>query len=244
MSERHVLRGSIDRAGAPGRSSFALAHGSPVLLLHGFLATRRTLAVLERRLLRDGFRVFSVELGGLAGRFNTGDIRELAKIVHDEVERICAREPAMPPFTVIGHSKGGLIAAWWVKHLGGHQRVRAVITLGTPHQGTRIAWAGIPFGWLVPSVVQMRPGSAFLRRLNDGAWPACVQLLSVYSRRDRIVPPGAAIVDAGRAEIRNMEVDVAHSGFLVDGRVYATILGQIRRVEFGESSPESARRAA
>ncbi len=219
--------------------------GSPVLLLQGFLATRRALGALEQRLRRDGFRVFSIELGGLVGRFNTRRIDELARIVRDEVERIYACHPGMPSLTVIGHSKGGLIAAWWVKRLDGWRRVRTVVTLGTPHRGTPLAWAALPLAWLAPSVLQMRPGSDFMRRLRQGAWPAHVQLLSVYSRRDRIVPYPTAVIDDERAaEARNVEVDAAHGDFLLKKRVYASILNALRGAESGEVLPESAPCAA
>ncbi|HEX7134063.1 MAG TPA: hypothetical protein VF228_15915 [Iamia sp.] len=33
------------------------------------------------------------------------------------------------------HSMGGLVARWYVDHLGGHDVTRKVITLGTPHRG-------------------------------------------------------------------------------------------------------------
>jgi pimeloyl-ACP methyl ester carboxylesterase len=244
MGEARILRSVTNGRAAPGRRAASAPPGTPVLLLHGFLATRRTLAALERRLSRDGYRVFSVDLGGLAGRYNSRDIRELAMLVRDEVERIYAREPGLPPLTVIGHSKGGLIAAWWVKRLGGHERVRTVITLGTPHRGTRIAWAGVPFGWLAPSAMQMRPGSAFLRHLHEDPWPAQVRLLSMHSRRDRVVPwPAAAAVGDG-PDVQSVEVDAAHGEFLVDGRVYATLLGELRRIDVGAAHAEAAARAA
>jgi hypothetical protein len=35
----------------------------PVLLLHGWFSARRTFDVLERRLRRDGYGVFSLDLG-------------------------------------------------------------------------------------------------------------------------------------------------------------------------------------
>ena len=40
--------------------------------------------------------------------------------------------------------KGGLIAAYYGKKLGGWRRTRAVVTLGTPHRGTPLAWLGSP----------------------------------------------------------------------------------------------------
>lgn len=69
----------------------------PVLLLHGFFATRRTLEVLERRLRRDGYCVFSLDLGGLARTFNTRGIDELAAYVAQKVERLYGRNPALGP---------------------------------------------------------------------------------------------------------------------------------------------------
>jgi triacylglycerol lipase len=218
--------------------------GSPVLLLQGFLATRRSLHALERRLARDGFQVFSVDLGGLAGRFNTRRIDELAGIVRDEVERIYARRPGMAPLTVIGHSKGGLIAAWWVKRLDGHRRVRTLVTLGTPHRGTPLAWAGMLFAWLLPSLAQMRPGSGFMRRLHEGSWPDRVRLLAMYSRRDRVVPHGAAVIEERAAAVRNVEVDAAHGDFLLQKRVYAALLNELRGLDSGVEPSGSALRAA
>jgi triacylglycerol lipase len=218
--------------------------GSPVLLLQGFLATRRSLEALERRLVRDGFRVFSVELGGLAGRFNSRRIDELARIVRDEVERIYARHPGMGPLTVIGHSKGGLIAAWWVKRLDGPRRVRTLVTLGTPHRGTPLAWAGMLFAWLLPSIAQMRPGSGFMRRLHEGSWPDRVRLLAMYSRRDRVVPHRAAVIDERAAAARNVEVDAAHGDFLLQKRIYAALLAELRGMDSGGERSASALLAA
>jgi triacylglycerol lipase len=91
----------------------------PVLLLYGFLATRRTFEVLERRLRRDGYCVFSLNLGGVGRSLNTSGIDDLADFVRAKVERIYGRNPGLGPLTIIGHSKGGLIGAYYVKKLGG-----------------------------------------------------------------------------------------------------------------------------
>jgi triacylglycerol lipase len=231
MSELHVtLRSKLD-PGDLERARHSL-RGAPVLLLHGFLATPRSLSALHRRLDRDGFRVFSIELGG---RFNTRRIDEQAMLVRDEVEQIYAREPNLPRLIVIGHSQGGLVASWWVKRLGGQRRVRTLVTLGTPHRGTRTAWAGILFAWLMPSLLQMLPGSRFIRTLRDTGWPARVALLSVYSRRDRVAPWPGALVDARLPQARNVEVDAAHGDYLLKKRIYLTILAELRRITTRET---------
>jgi triacylglycerol lipase len=204
----------------------------PVLLLYGFFATRRTLEVLERRLRRDGYCVFSVNLGGLGQVFNTRGIADVADFLRSKVERMYARHAGMGPLTIVGHSKGGLIGAYYVKRLGGHRRVRALVTLGTPYNGTLAALLGLPILPLARSVLQMMPGSAFVRRLRTGPWPENVHLASLYSRRDRVAPyPTAILRGRGQPNVRNVEVDCDHGGFLVKKRAYEALLREIRLAE-------------
>ncbi|HEU4382430.1 MAG TPA: alpha/beta fold hydrolase [Anaeromyxobacteraceae bacterium] len=217
---------------------------SPVLLLQGFLATRRSLKGLERRLRRDAYGVLSLDLGGLAGRFNTRRIDELAVVVRDQVERLYARHPGMEKLVVIGHSEGGLIATYWMKRLGGRRRVRAVLTLATPHRGTPLAWTLLPFAPLAPSILQMTPGSRLVRALDRGAWPAGVPLTSLYSRQDRVVPYPSALVDGrGHPEIRNVEVVGTHADFLLKNEIYRQMARQLR-LATREAARAAARQAA
>ena len=218
----------------------------PVLLLQGFFATRRTLEVLERRFRRDGYCAFSLNLGGFAHTFNSRGIDELAELVRVKVERIYQRYPGLGPLTVVGHSKGGLIGAWYVKHLGGHRRVRTLVTLGTPYHGTPVAYAALPLGFLARSVWQVAPLSPFLRRLRKGTWPAGVRLVSIYSRRDRVAPYPTALLDPSQIpEARNREVSCTHREFLFRSQAYRAALEAIREGE-GErdSRPQPGPRAA
>ncbi len=202
----------------------------PVLLLYGLFATRRTMEVLERRLRRDGYCVFSIDLGGLGHAFNTRGINDLAEHLRAKVERMRLRHPGMGPLTIVGHSKGGLIGAYYVKRLGGHLHARALVTLGTPHNGTPVAYAALPVGLLARSILQMTPMSPFIRRLQEGPWPRGVRLTSIYSRRDAVAPYPSALLDAaGHEHVRNVEVDCTHREFLVKRRVYDEILREVRR---------------
>jgi pimeloyl-ACP methyl ester carboxylesterase len=233
MSDLHVTFRSRLDLGDIDRGRQAL-RGAPVLLLHGFLATPRSLRALQHRLVRDGFRVFSVKLGG---RFNTRRIDEQARVVRDEVERIYAGEPRLPRLIVIGHSQGGLVASWWVKCFGGQRRVRMVVTLGTPHRGTRMAWLGILFAWHMPSLLQMLPGSAFIRHLRETDWPDRVAVFSIYSRRDRVAPWPGALVDVRLSHTRNVEVDGGHGDYLLKRRIYGAIMTEVRRAAAHEARP-------
>jgi len=231
--ERQVryLAGYLDFE-PPGPSPRAadFDHASrPVLLLHGFLATRRAVEVLERRLRRDGYTVFSFNLGGVQQLLRRG-IDDLAAHVRAKVERLYDRHPGMGPLTIVGHSQGGLVGAYYVKKLGGWRRVRSLLTLGTPHHGTPAAWAALPLGLMAPALFQMVPHSGFLRRLARGNWPPGVRLTSIWSRRDLLVPYPAAVVETfGLPYVRNVEVPAeGHRDFLFRKRVYDHVLAELR----------------
>lgn len=201
----------------------------PVLLLHGWFSTRRTLDVLERRLRRDGYGVFSLDLGGLRGSVVGRGIDDLADLVRAKIERLYARYPGLGPLSIVGHSKGGLVAAYYVKRLGGWRRTRAVVTLGTPHRGTPLAWLGLPFAPLVPSLVQMTPRSGFLGRLHEGAWPAQVRLTSIWSRLDAASPyPSCLLATHGLPHLANAEVEADHRGLVLRKKVYEVVLRELR----------------
>lgn len=240
--ELHTLKGYLDfdRHGneVVRRTDFTRCP-KPVLLLYGFMATRRVLQVVERRLRRDGYCVWSINLGGLFDLLNTESIDRCAERVREKVERLYARYD-MGPLTIIGHSKGGLIARYYVKRLGGDKRVKNVITLGTPHNGSPTAYLGCAaFGTFAKSVWQMTPMSPFIRRLKIGAFPRQTRLVSVYSKADRINPfPACLLEDDGNSNIFNIEVeDVTHRDYLLKRSVYEVIRSQLA-AGYGEAEPK------
>jgi pimeloyl-ACP methyl ester carboxylesterase len=213
-------------------------HARPVLLLHGFFSTRRTLDVLEARLRRDGYGVFSLHLGGLKRAYNTRGIDDLADFVRAKVERIYARHPRLGPLTIVGHSKGGLVATCYVKKLGGWRRTRAVVMLGTPFHGTPMAWLGLPVALLAPSLLQLLPGSRFLRRLHEGRWPPQVRLTSIWSRQDQLALWPSAVLDTrDQPAWRNVEVDCRHFEFLTRKRPYEALRDELRSLEAPAGRP-------
>lgn len=201
----------------------------PVLLLPGFMATRRGLTVIERRLRRDGCCVFSLNLGGLLNTFNTRSIEESALLVREKVERLYRRYD-LGPLTIVGHSKGGLIGRYYVKRLGGSERVCTLVTLGTPHNGAPSAYLGAALtGLFAPSIWQLMPMSPFIRRLKEGPFPSHVRFASIYSRDDRVVSHPSAVIEPGdRSDLVNVEIDgVTHHEFLTRKNVYAAIREQL-----------------
>ena len=196
----------------------------PVLLLYGFMSTRQVFEVLERRLRRDGFCVWSINQGGLLQAFNTRGIDELAEQVREKVERLYQRFPNMGPLSIVGHSKGGLIAEYYVKRLGGDRRVRTVVALGTPHNGSPAAYFGLlTYGLVSRSIWQMTPMSPFIRRMKMGSFPRGTRLVSIYSKADRVNAFPSCILEnpSGADNLRNIEVaDVVHREFVTNRTVY------------------------
>ena len=198
---------------------------NPVLLLYGFGATRRTFSILEKRLYNDGYTVFSINLGGLFDTFNTEAIESLASHVDQKIERLYKRYQFRGKLSIISHSKGGLIGRYYIKRLGGDQRVKLLITMGTPHNGS--PWALLaaftPIALLLKSVRQMTPMSPFIRRLKLGPFPAKVKLYSIYSKADRVCPYPVAVLEEA-SNVKNVEMDgVTHSEFLIKKSVYHII---------------------
>lgn len=240
--------GSIRRVYVHGnqirrKDDFA-AFDETVLLLHGFFQTRNVWEVMEERLRYDGFGVFSFDLGGLLWRFNTRRPSELAKYIAEKLERICERT-GLERFHIVGHSQGGLVARAYVQLHGGEQRVKSVITLGTPHHGTPTAAIGVWLmgaGVLSRSPYELLPNSGFVQRLRDETWPDAIPLVSIYSRHDLVCPYWAATLVPHRdgAGIRNRPVrGIGHTGLTHDPSVY-----RILRSELQEAGAAWRERAA
>ena len=230
----------LDRHGNEVVRRTDFTHGErPVLLLYGFMATRRVFEVFEKRLRRDGYCVWSINLGGLFDAFNTRGIDDCAERVRDKVERLYTRYN-LGPLSIVGHSKGGLIGRYYVKRLGGDKRVRTLITLGTPHHGTPRAYAGVAtMGLVSRSVWQMTPMSPFIRRLNMGAFPPKVRFVSVYSKADQASPFPSCILETNRApNLFNVEIPgVRHQEFVLKRGVYDVVRRELA-LGLGEVPPD------
>ncbi len=207
------------------KKSTLLKSKNPVLLIYGFGATRRTFSILEKRLHNDGHTVFSINLGGIFGTFNTHGVQDLAAMIDQKIERLYKKYDFRGRISIIAHSKGGLIGRYYVKRLGGDQRVKTLITLGTPHNGS--PWALLaactPIALVCKSIRQMTPMSAFIRRLKQGPFPKRSKLYSIYSKDDQVcLYPGAVLEEAGN--VVNVEMDgISHSEFLIKKSIYHVI---------------------
>jgi pimeloyl-ACP methyl ester carboxylesterase len=199
------------------------ASGTPILLVHGMVDNRSIFTVLRRALRRRGFRkILGINYSPL-----TRDIRLAATQLATRVERLC-EETGFERIHVIGHSMGGLIARYYVQRLGGDTRVHTLVTLGTPHAGTRAAH-------LLPQRIagQLRPDSDLVAELDEPA-PGCrTRFLAVWSDLDQlIVPKRAARVDHPDLGARNVMIrGVGHMSLPIHGRAVREIAATLAQLD-------------
>ncbi|KWT57547.1 lipase [Streptomyces albus subsp. albus] len=201
----------------------------PVLLLHGFIDNRSVFVLLRRSLLRHGWRhVEALNYSPL-----TCDLRKAAELLGRHVEQICERT-GHSHVDLVGHSLGGLIARYYAQRLGGDLRVRTLVTLGTPHGGTRVA----PLMSAHPLVRQMRPHSDVIVELARPAPNCRTHFVSFWSDLDQLmVPVETARIDHRDLITRSVRVSgVGHLALPVNGAVAAGIREALGAEEEAEGS--------
>jgi pimeloyl-ACP methyl ester carboxylesterase len=205
----------------------------PVLLLHGFVDNRSVFALLRRSLRRHGW----LDVKALNYSPLTCDIRTAAALLGQHVEQICERT-GHSQVDIVGHSLGGLIARYYVQRLGGDIRVRTLVTLGTPHAGTRAAPLLNPH----PIVRQMRPQSDLIVELAERA-PGCrTRFVAFWSDLDELMIP----IESARLDHPDLiasNVHVAGIGHLTMP-VHGAIAAGIRQALIGEEVAAGAVDAA
>jgi triacylglycerol lipase len=158
----------------------------PVVLVHGYLCNHRIWDDIANALRARGHAVFAVNLEPL---FTSID--NYAPIVEAAVTELC-RQTGAARVALVGHSMGGLtIRAWMRAH--GTQRVARVLTLASPHAGTKI----LP-GTRTPNGQQICWQSPWLAALSASETDATRSLIHIaLTPQDNIVYPQRAQVLPG-----------------------------------------------
>jgi triacylglycerol lipase len=178
-----------------------------VVLVHGFIDDGKTFKPLKQRLEKRGFEVYIPKLLHIDGR---GGLDLLAEHLKQDID---TRFGPDAPLSIVSFSMGGIVSRYYLQELGGADRCRNFITISSPHNGTKAAWAYPSRG-----AIQMRPGSPFLSEL--AASQGKLRDIPVTSYRTPmdliILPPTSSVWD--RAE--NLEYPViAHPLMLTSNPV-------------------------
>jgi triacylglycerol lipase len=123
---------------------------------------------------------------------------------------------------IVAHSMGGLWVRAWLDAEGADSRIEHVITVATPHGGTRFARLG--FG---ENVRQMQVGSAWLATLRHREPATRAALFTCfYGRCDNVVVPAVNATLAG-ADNRHL-AGAAHLAMLYRPLVFAEVMSRLR----------------
>jgi len=197
----------------------------PVLLVHGVLVNDGVWIGFRRYLERQGIHpVYTINYGP-----PLADIELFAEQLDAKIAAIRSATGA-DQVVLVGHSMGGLVARAYLRRFGG-ARIARLITLGTPHHGSVLAY-------MFPgrSLAQLRPGNPWLIELNRSENDrAPVPITSIWSRHDSMVAPQASS-ELGHAE--NVVISgVAHNALLVDPGVRRRVLSEIGKCRLEHAHP-------
>ncbi len=101
---------------------------------------------------------------------------------------------------IITHSMGGLVARYYMKHLGGASNVDQLVNIASPAKGTVTAYLDI----FTQAGKDLRPGSAVIKSM-EGYYPG----LNIWSSCDEIVNPDSSAVVGNASHIGCWEHNAA-----------------------------------
>jgi len=165
----------------PDRLSKLSGERLPLLLIHGYQCNRGFWFWMRPRLEAVGWTVATHNLDPA-----WADIDSYADGIERRIDEVLAATGARQVI-LVGHSMGGLVLRAYLRRHG-RQKVERIITLGSPHQGTRLAPLGIG-----RNARQMRIDSSWLVALaRPGAAPLPSDSVSIFSFHDNYVFPQRA----------------------------------------------------
>ncbi|MFI6329565.1 esterase/lipase family protein [Micromonospora chersina] len=213
---------------AEATTAQAAAGANPVIVVGGLIGISIAYEPIAARLRADGYRVSIYQLPNLG----FGDIRESARALSSYVDQVRAATGAAK-VDLVTHSEGGLVSRWYVKFLGGADKVDSYVSLGSPQQGTYVAniinFLGLGSCAGIVACQQMSIGSGFLTDLNAGDdTPGAVRWTTVRTWQDELVRPvdNAALADGATNVLVQAWCPlriVGHLGLVLDGTTYSVV---------------------
>ena len=147
----------------------------PVLLVHGYTLNRACFTFLQTYLHTRGWEwVWSINHAP-----RSSPIPVFAKRLGRSIERLC-EETGAEQIDIVGHSMGGIVAAYAMKEFGYGARVRKLVTLGTPWRGTKTH----VFSWMREGV-DLNPESEVIKSLQDFR----ADTTAIWSQKDHLTLP-------------------------------------------------------
>ena len=199
-----------------------------ILMVHGLYHNSSAWRVLKKHLQAKGF------VNGYTWSYPSFS-KSFQDLVHDctrAIQRVQAVHPNAG-LVLIGHSLGGLILRQAMCDPELPPRVGMLITLGTPHQGTRTARMGP--GRLARGLV---PDGKIIQEVRDSKCCRSLPALSLYSNLDTMVVPasGLRIHEPGW---REQETEpTTHVAMLFNAAVCRTVVDCVSSMPSGQDEVE------
>jgi len=189
-----------------------------MLLVHGIFDSSSVMKPLRCALESQGFRTHSPDLVPCDG---SASISTLAHQLDSFIQTYLADER----FCIVAFSMGGLIARYYLQCLNGMVRTQTLITLGTPHNGSALAFFRIGDGFR-----DLRQGSELIRTLRqteDTLRP--LNPLSIYTPFDLMIVPYTSSI---WRIAKNVSVPLPiHCGLLSSPKVHRLIFSHLSHLQ-------------
>ncbi|MEU0107587.1 alpha/beta fold hydrolase [Streptomyces sp. NPDC006251] len=179
------------------------AHPRPVVLVHGTLGNSvDNWLGLAPYLKVRGYCVFSLDYGQLEGVpffHGLGPVEKSAAQLRDFVDKVLAATGTAET-DLVGHSQGGMMPRWYLRFLGGADKVNALVGIAPSNHGTDLGGftrllpyfpgAADLLSKNTPALADQVAGSDFLKKLNAGGDTVPgVRYTVIATKYDEVVTP-------------------------------------------------------
>lgn len=155
----------------------------PAVLIHGLYNNAAVWLYLGRVLEKAGYAISTYNYS------SHGPTPEaIVQGLDAHIRAVESPEQGGKP-VLIGHSFGGIVARRWLQRPENAGRIAALVTLGAPHRGSKVAALGHG-----PLVRHLRPGSPFLQELEAGKNHDSAICVSLISPEDDAVLPASCLL--------------------------------------------------
>jgi triacylglycerol lipase len=165
-------------------SPAAAKNGEPtrVVMVHGIFQRGHSFVPMKKKFEQLGYECLVPKLKPCDAR---SGLETLAAQLQREIEQKWGKDA---DFHIVAHSMGGLVSRYYLQELGGHEHCQTLVTLATPHHGTRTAYFYPGKGaW------QMRPNSEFLQSLQASSHRLKhLRLISYRTPLDLVILPSTS----------------------------------------------------
>jgi pimeloyl-ACP methyl ester carboxylesterase len=181
-----------------------------IYCIHGTGDMPSAFSLIADRLLPNlPKEIAKIRLMDFSKRFTGKSIEDFAMQLKD---RMLANNDKQ--VIVMGHSRGGLIAAYFAENLAAENNinVHAVVAISSPFKGSTLALP--PLTWISRSVDEMKPNSKFLADLTQKIISSRNSYYYFAAKNDGIVAPQDCCIEAQKEKLQELDREHGHLSIL------------------------------